>query len=180
MILCISVVLVVTSPFSFLILLVWGLCILFLMSQAKGVSIFLIFSKNQFLVSFIFPIVILNHSWFLVQNYLLFKSMWKFNELTQFSSIQLLSRVQHFVTPWTAAHKSSLFITNSQNLLNSCLTSVMPSNHLILCRPLLLLPSIFLSQDLFQWVSSSHQVAKVLEFQLQHQSFQWIFRTDLL
>ena len=73
MILCISVVLVVTSPFAFLILLVWGLCILFLMSQAKGVSIFLIFSKNQFLVSFIFPIVILNHSWFLVQNYLLFK-----------------------------------------------------------------------------------------------------------
>ena len=146
--LCISVVLVVTSPFSFLILLVWGLCILFLMSQAKGVSIFLIFTKNQFLVSFIFPILILNHSWFLVQNYLLFKSMWKFNELTQFSSIQSLSHVQHFVTPWTAAHKSSLFITNSQNLLNSCLTSVMPSNHLILCHPLLP-PSVFPSIRVF-------------------------------
>ena len=54
--------------------------------------------------------------------------------------------------------------------------SVMPSNHLILCHPLLLLPSIFPSISLFQWVSSSHQVAKVLEHQLQHESFQWIFR----
>ena len=50
--------------------------------------------------------------------------------------------------------------------------SVMPSNHLILCCPLLFLPSNFSQhQGLFQWVSSSHQVAKVLEFQLQHQSF---------
>ena len=57
----------------------------------------------------------------------------------------------------------------------------MPSNHLILCRPLLLPPSIFPSNRVFfQWVSSLHQVAKVLEFQLQHQFFQWIFRTDLL
>ena len=57
--------------------------------------------------------------------------------------------------------------------------SVMPSNHLILCRPS---PPFNLSQHqgLFQWVSSSHQVAKVWEFQLQHQSFQWIFRTDFL
>ena len=39
--------------------------------------------------------------------------------------------------------------------------------------------NLFQHQDLFQWVSSSHQVAKVLQFQLQHQSFQWIFRTDL-
>ena len=59
---------------------------------------------------------------------------------------------------------------------NSCPLSVMPSNHLILCHPLLLLPSIFPSK----WVSSSHQVAKILEFHLQHQSFQWIFRTDFL
>ena len=51
-------------------------------------------------------------------------------------------------------------------------------NHLILCLPLLLLPSIFPSISLFQWVSSSHQVAKLLELQLQHQSFQRIFRTD--
>ena len=52
---------------------------------------------------------------------------------------------------------------------------------LILCCPLLLLPSIFFQhQSLFQWVSSSHHVVKVLEIQLQHQSFQWIFRVDLL
>ena len=55
--------------------------------------------------------------------------------------------------------------------------SVMPFNHLILCRPLFLLPSnLSQLQDLFQWVSSSPEVARVLEFQLQHQSFQWIFR----
>ena len=57
----------------------------------------------------------------------------------------------------------------------------MPSNYLILCHPLLLLPSIFPSiKGLFQWVSSLHQVAKVLELQLQHQSFQLIFRVDFL
>ena len=56
------------------------------------------------------------------------------------------------------------------------LSPVMPSNHLILCHPLLLLPSIFPSISLFQWVGCLHQLAKVLELQLQHQSFQWIFR----
>ena len=56
----------------------------------------------------------------------------------------------------------------------------MPSSHLILC--LSSPPAFNLSQHqgLFKWVSSSHQVAKVLEFQLQHQSFQWIFRADFL
>ena len=58
--------------------------------------------------------------------------------------------------------------------------SVMPSYHLILCRPLLLLPSVFPSIRVFSSVSSSNQVAEVLEFQLQHQSFQWILRTDFL
>ena len=56
----------------------------------------------------------------------------------------------------------------------------MLSNYLILCGPLLLLPSVFLSIGIFQWVSSSHQVAEVLELQLQHQSFQWIFRVDFI
>ena len=60
------------------------------------------------------------------------------------SSVQLLSRVQLFVTPWTAARQASLSITNSRNLIKlMSIESVMPSNHLILCRPLLLLPSIF-------------------------------------
>ena len=59
--------------------------------------------------------------------------------------------------------------------------SLCPFNHLILWYPLLLLSLIFPNlKSLFQWVSSSHQVAKVLELQLQYQSFQWIFRTDFL
>ena len=60
------------------------------------------------------------------------------------SSIQLLSNVQLFANPWTTAHQASLSITNSQSLLKLMfIESVMPSNHLILCRSLLLLPSIF-------------------------------------
>ena len=54
--------------------------------------------------------------------------------------------------------------------------SVMPSNHCVLCCPLLTAFNLSQHQDLFKWVSSSHQVAKILQFQLQHQSFQWIFR----
>ena len=77
-----------------------------------------------------------------------------------------------------AACQASLSITNCQSL-PIYIESVMPSNHLILCHPLLLRPSIFPSiRVLFKWVSSSHQVAKVLEFQLHHQSFQWTPRTD--
>ena len=60
------------------------------------------------------------------------------------SSVQSLSHVRLFVTPWTAAHHSSLSITNSRTPPKPMsIESVMPSNHLILCRPLLLLPSIF-------------------------------------
>ena len=62
----------------------------------------------------------------------------------EFSSVQSLSRVQLFATPWTAAHQASLSITNSQSLLKPMsIESVMPSNHLILCHPLLLPPPIF-------------------------------------
>ena len=66
------------------------------------------------------------------------------------SSVQLLSHVQLFVTPWTAAHQASLSITNSQSLLKLMfIDSVMSSNHLILCCLLLLLPSIFPSIRVF-------------------------------
>ena len=66
------------------------------------------------------------------------------------SSVHLLSCVRLFVAPLTAAHQASLSITNSQSLLKLIsIESVMPSNHLILCRPLLLLPSIFLSIKVF-------------------------------
>ena len=62
----------------------------------------------------------------------------------QLSSVQLLSHVQLFATTWTAAHQASLSTTNSWSLLKlTSSESVMPSNHLILCRPLLLLISIF-------------------------------------
>ena len=154
------------------------------------------------------------------------------------SSVQSLSRVCLFATPWTSVRTPSLSITNSQSLLkHRSIESVMPPNHLILCCALLLLPSIFPNissvssvahscltlcdpmncsmpglpvhhklpestqthvhrvgdaiqpshplsspsppapnpsqhQGLFQWVNSSHEVAKVLEFHLQHQSFQ--------
>ena len=74
----------------------------------------------------------------------------------QFSSFQSLSRVWLFVTPWTAAHQSSLSITNSQSLLKlMSIKSVMPSNHLILCHPLLL-PSIFPSTRVFSSESALH------------------------
>ena len=61
-----------------------------------------------------------------------------------FSSVQALSRVQLFVTPWTAARQASQSITNSRSLLKLIsIELLMPFNHLILCHPLLLLPSIF-------------------------------------
>ena len=67
-----------------------------------------------------------------------------------FSSGQSLSRVWLFVTPWTAARQASLSITNSRSLLKlMSIESVMPPNHLILCRPLFLLPSVFPSIRVF-------------------------------
>ena len=67
-----------------------------------------------------------------------------------FQSVQSLSHVQLFATPWTAARQASLSITNSQSLLKlMSIELVMPSNHLILCRPLLLLLSIFPSFRVF-------------------------------
>ena len=75
----------------------------------------------------------------------------------QFSSVQLLSHVQLFVIPWIAAHQASLSITNSRSLLKLMSTElVMPSNHLILCRPLLLPPSIFPSIRVFSNESVLH------------------------
>ena len=88
-------------------------------------------------------------------------------------AVQLLSHVWVFVTPWTIALQVPLSFTISQSLLR-----FMPSHPLSSPSP----PALSLSQHqgLFQWVSSSHQVAKLLELQLQHQSFQWIFRVDFL
>ena len=152
----------------------------------------------------------------------------------QFSSVQSLSRVRLFATPWIAARQASLSITNSQNSLRlTSIKSVMPSSHLILGHPLLLLPQSLISvtqlcsilcdpmdyrapnfpvhhqlpelaqthaiksthplsfpsppdinlsqhQSHFLWVSSSHQVAEILELKLQDQFFQWICGTDFV
>ena len=70
--------------------------------------------------------------------------------ISRFSSVQSLSHVRFSVTPWTAARQASLSITNSWSLLKlMSIKSVMPSNHLILCHPLLLLSSIFPSTRVF-------------------------------
>ena len=75
----------------------------------------------------------------------------------QFSSVQSLSCVQLFVVPWTAARQASLSITNSRSPpKRMSVESVMPSNHLILCRPLLLLPSVFPSIRVFSNESALH------------------------
>ena len=90
-------------------------------------------------------------------------------------SVQSLSRVR------LTARQASLSITHSRSLLKlMSIKLVMPSIHLILCHPLLL-PSIFPHIRVFSNESVLRiKVAKILEFQLQHQSFQWIFRTDFL
>ena len=90
------------------------------------------------------------------------------------SSVQSLSCVRLFETPWTAAHQASLSITNSWSSPKLMSTeSVMPSNHLILCCPLLLLPSIFPNIKVFSNESALRiRWPKYWEFQLQHQSLQ--------
>ena len=91
-----------------------------------------------------------------------------------YSSVQSLRNVQLFATPWPTAHQASLSITNSleftQTHVHWVSDAIQPSHPLLSPSP----PTFSLSQyqGLFQWVSSSHQVAKVVEFQLQHQSFQ--------
>ena len=97
-------------------------------------------------------------------------------------AVQSLSFVWLFATPWTATCQAPLSFTISLSLLKFMSIELI-SNHLILCCPFLLLSSIFPSmrdEGLFQWVGSSHQVAEVLKLQLQHQSFQWIFRVNFL
>ena len=100
----------------------------------------------------------------------------------RFSSVQSLSRVQLFATPWIAVYQAFLSFTNSQSLLKlMSIESVMPSSYLILCRPLLLLPSIPPSIRVFSNESPLRmRWPEYWEFQLQHQSFQWTPRTDFL
>ena len=75
----------------------------------------------------------------------------------QFSPVHLLSHVWLFVTPWTSAHQASLSVTNSWSLPKPMsIVSVMPFNHLIICHPLLLLPSVFPTLRVFSNESALH------------------------
>ena len=115
-------------------------------------------------------------------------NFWRVSDMRQylrqgihFSSVQYLSRVWLFATAWTPVHQASPSITNSWSLFKlMSLESVMPSKHLIPLAPSPPAFNLSQHQGLFQWVSTLHRVAKVLEFQLQHESFQWIFKTDFL
>ena len=102
--------------------------------------------------------------------------------LCKFSSVQLNWTVWLFAIPWTAACPASLSIMSSWRLLKLMPTeSMMPSNHLILCHPLLLLPSIFPSIRVLSNESNLHiRCPMYWSFQLQHQSFQWTSRTYFL
>ena len=88
--------------------------------------------------------------------------------------VQSLSCVQFFATPWTEASQAFLSFTVSWSLLRlMSIELLMPSNHLILCLPLLLLPSVFPSVRVFPNELALHvRKLHVLELQLQHQSFQ--------
>ena len=101
---------------------------------------------------------------------------WKLDRLTcHFIVVHSLSCVQFFVTPWTAACHASMSLTSSWRLLKFMSSELMiPSNHLILCCSLLLLPSVLPNIRVFSSDFTLHQMVKVLE--LQHQSFQWIFK----
>ena len=108
-----------------------------------------------------------------------------YNWLRCFSSVQSLSCVRLFVTPWTTAHQASLSITSSRSLPKPMsIESVMPSSHLILCCPLLLLPSIFPSIRVFSNESTLHmRWPKYWSFSISHSNEQpglTSFRMDWL
>ena len=104
----------------------------------------------------------------------------EFYHCSAWSSFVVVVHVRLFATPWPTACQASLSFIISWSLLKLYWVGdiIQPSHPLSSPSP----PAFNLSQhqDLFHWVSSLHQVAKLLELQLQHQSFQWMFRTDFL
>ena len=101
--------------------------------------------------------------------------------ISQFSSVQSLSHVRLFATPWITARQASPSITNSWSslkLIRQVGDAIQPSHSLLSPSPPAPNPSQH--QGLSQWVNSSHEVAKVLEFQPHHQSFQRTPKADLL
>ena len=113
---------------------------------------------------FIYVVVSLNSDPVVSQG-LMFLLLFQFSSVIQ--SCPTLCDPMECSTPGLPIHQQLPEFTQTMSI-----RSVMPSNHLILCRPILLPPSIFCRIRVFSKVSSLHQVAKVLEFQLQHQSFQ--------
>ena len=101
------------------------------------------------------------------------KKMWYIHTVVYSFQFSSLSRVRLFATSWITARQASLSITNSRSLLKLMPSwvsdAIQPSHPLSSSSPPAPNPSQH--QGLFQWVNSSHEVAKVLEFQLQHQSF---------
>ena len=101
--------------------------------------------------------------------------MWKI----KFSSVQSLNHVWLFANPWTVARQDSLSITNSQSLPKPMsIELVMPSSHLILCHPLLLLPSIFPEAESFPMSQLFTSGGQSIGVSASTQSFQWTPRTE--
>ena len=147
-------------------------------------SILLFTSSREFIS--IMHWIVSNPTWFFINvyscfiiNILLGTFLWLIVD------VQLLSCVRLFVTPWPAACQASLSFTMSFTMSEFAQTrvqwvsvAIQPSHPLLPTSPLAL--NLSQHQGLYQWVGSSHQVAKVLELQLQHQNFQWIFRVNFL
>ena len=145
----------------------WQLIGLPLLWCAPLINLFSCSSLYSFLPSPSFYLPFFYHtSKFIILTFFLLLLFLSFHEHL-FNSVQSLSCVRLFATPWIAARQASLSITNSRSSLRlTCIESLMPSSHLILCRPLPPAPNPSQHQSLFQWVNSLHEVAKVLEFQL--------------
>ena len=121
--------------------------------------------------SWLIHLCILSHGVCILQSF-------RCNPLSLFVVVQWFSRVQVLETPWTAVGQASHLPELVQTHVHWVGDAIQPSHPLSSLSP----PAFNLSQHqgLFQWVSSSHQLAKVLELQVQHQSFQWIFMTGFL
>ena len=125
-------------------------------------------------------------TWHSLDSCLELRNCCSFYSVLQFSSVQSLSCVQLFATPWIAAHQASLSVTNSRSSLRlTSIESVMPSSHPILCRPLLLLPltppsiRVFPMSQLFAWGGQSTGVSALASF-LPKKSQLISFRMDWL
>ena len=94
--------------------------------------------------------------------------------------VESLSPIQLFATPWTAAQQASLSLTISQSLLKFMSTVLMMTSNLTLLSPSPPALNLYHHHGLFQWIDFLHQVAKALELQLQHQSFQWRFKVNFI